>query len=385
MTRLLFSSWHFYLDQSNGASISSRELLLALTNRVWNVKTFCGAATDFSRPMKIEQILASRRISPKKRVESAENPPFSATFFRDAGIDSVVFEPQDDAKIPSRPVGEAFLQLFAETLRRTKPDIVATYGGYWIGGRMLEIAKKNNAKTVVLLQNFAYNDAKYFNDADLIIVPSQYAADVYRKRLGIETVPIPPLVRWENVKPNNAPDSKKYVLFVNPDRNKGVFVFAKIAEEMEKIRSEIPFLVVEGSRAAQDLTKIDVDWRKMRSINVLRNTTKPRDFYRAAKITVVPSLVEESFGRVAAESLIAGVPVVASNRGALPETLGDAGILLDIPAEYRPNSAKIPTSDEIFPWIRAICQLWDEPERYSKWQNRGFARAERWNFEKIAD
>ena len=40
----------------------------------------------------------------------------------------------------------------------------------------------------------------------------------------------------------------------------------------------------------------------------------------------------ESFCRVAAEAMANGIPVIVSSRGALPEVVGDAGIILDIPS-----------------------------------------------------
>lgn len=50
-----------------------------------------------------------------------------------------------------------------------------------------------------------------------------------------------------------------------------------------------------------------------------------------SRATLVPSLVAESFGRVAVESLAVGTPVVVSNRGGLPEIVGDsdAGVVVD--------------------------------------------------------
>lgn len=40
----------------------------------------------------------------------------------------------------------------------------------------------------------------------------------------------------------------------------------------------------------------------------------------------------ESFCRVAAEAMANGIPVIVSSRGALPEVVGDAGIIIDIPS-----------------------------------------------------
>ena len=51
-------------------------------------------------------------------------------------------------------------------------------------------------------------------------------------------------------------------------------------------------------------------------------------YMRAADVVVVPSLWEEQYGRVAAEAMAVGAAVIASRRGALPEILGAAGILL---------------------------------------------------------
>jgi glycosyltransferase involved in cell wall biosynthesis len=50
-----------------------------------------------------------------------------------------------------------------------------------------------------------------------------------------------------------------------------------------------------------------------------------------ADVVVVPSIVQEAFGRVALEALLAGAPVVASSRGGLPEIVEDGvtGLVVD--------------------------------------------------------
>jgi glycosyltransferase involved in cell wall biosynthesis len=50
--------------------------------------------------------------------------------------------------------------------------------------------------------------------------------------------------------------------------------------------------------------------------------------YKGASVLVLPSF-NEGFGLPVLEAMAVGVPVIASNRGALPEVLGDAGLLID--------------------------------------------------------
>ena len=52
------------------------------------------------------------------------------------------------------------------------------------------------------------------------------------------------------------------------------------------------------------------------------------DLYAAAAVTVYPSLYE-GFGLPVIEAMACGSPVVASNRGAIPEVAGDAAILVE--------------------------------------------------------
>lgn len=58
-------------------------------------------------------------------------------------------------------------------------------------------------------------------------------------------------------------------------------------------------------------------------------TTESREILlKQARMLVLPSF-DEGFGLPILEAMSAGVPIVASNRGALPEVLGDTGLLVD--------------------------------------------------------
>jgi glycosyltransferase involved in cell wall biosynthesis len=68
--------------------------------------------------------------------------------------------------------------------------------------------------------------------------------------------------------------------------------------------------------------------------------------YGGAAVLVLPSL-EEGFGLPALEAMACGTPVIASRRGALPEVVGDAGVLVD-PEDARGLAtalARVLTSD----------------------------------------
>jgi len=92
--------------------------------------------------------------------------------------------------------------------------------------------------------------------------------------------------------------------------------------------------------------------------------------YGEASVLVLP-LLEEGFGVPALEAVTLGVPVVASNRGALPEVLGSAGILVD------PEDANALAS--------AIARVLDEPSLRRQMEEAGLARASQFSWGQSAE
>jgi glycosyltransferase involved in cell wall biosynthesis len=80
------------------------------------------------------------------------------------------------------------------------------------------------------------------------------------------------------------------------------------------------------------------------------------DLYGAADVAVVPS-VFEGFGLPAGEAMACGVPVVATTGGALPEVVGDAGVLVE------PEDASA--------IAEALLALADDPDRRRRLGQRG--------------
>ncbi len=120
------------------------------------------------------------------------------------------------------------------------------------------------------------------------------------------------------------------------------------------------------------------------NVRLMPNTPDPREFYRLTKIMLVRSLWNESFGLAAAEAICNGIPGLASNRGSLPEIVGEAGFLFDIPARYTPSTREIPSAEEVEPWIETVIRLWDDEMLCCLGGEHAKAHAERWKPDRLA-
>ena len=127
-----------------------------------------------------------------------------------------------------------------------------------------------------------------------------------------------------------------------------------------------------------------IDLTELPNLTMRRSVPDPREFYAVTRLLLMPSLWNESFGLVAAEAMINGIPVLASSRGALPETIGDAGFLFDIPAKYTPETHDLPTAEEVEPWVETIIRLWDDATEYERWSRAARERAQQWHPERLA-
>jgi glycosyltransferase involved in cell wall biosynthesis len=99
------------------------------------------------------------------------------------------------------------------------------------------------------------------------------------------------------------------------------------------------------------------------------------ELYRRLDLLAVPSLPtprwEEQFCRVAVEAMASAVPVVASASGALPEVVGDAGVLV-------PAGDPAALGD-------ALRDLAGDPDRRRELGARGRARAVRFSWSSVAE
>lgn len=171
--------------------------------------------------------------------------------------------------------------------------------------------------------------------ADHVVVPSQFTGAEVERRLGIPPDRI-------TVCPNGAPDwaprqswpEDGHILFVGalaPRKNIGRLLDA-YRLLVANPRTNAPPLVLAGpptAQAADWLTAIETPPLKGRvQCTGYVDKATLRTLYEGAALLVLPSL-HEGFGLPVVEAMTVGVPVVVSDRGALPEVAGRAGLIVD--------------------------------------------------------
>ena len=208
-----------------------------------------------------------------------------------------------------------------------------------------------------------------------IIVPSQFTAVEVERQLGVpaERIAIcpPGAPNWAPRHPN--PDaSSEYILFFSTlEQRKNVGGLLDAYERL--IGRSVPKLVLAGNATEEARSWLDRIARPplaghVRHIGYVDPANR-QALYGGARLLVMPSF-EEGFGIPVLEAMTAGVPVVASNRGSLPEVLGDAGPLVN-PDE----------PDEI---AGAMVRVLDDDSYRSACVSKGVLRARQFNWVRTA-
>jgi glycosyltransferase involved in cell wall biosynthesis len=169
--------------------------------------------------------------------------------------------------------------------------------------------------------------------ADLVVVVSEHTARQVESRLGI------PRGRMALCRPGAPPavvnrflEAPGPILFIGTiEPRKNLPMLAAAYGQVARRREEVPPLLIvgkEGDQSAGILEQLRMDAPGRIEYRGYVPEAERQRLFAEASMLVLPSL-EEGFGMTLVEAMQAGVPVIASARGALPEVVGDAGILVD--------------------------------------------------------
>ena len=212
--------------------------------------------------------------------------------------------------------------------------------------------------------------------ADRIIVSSQFAAGEVHKAFEIPAANI-------SVCPAGAPDWARrihggdaagYVLFLGTlDARKNIGGLLQAYGQLLSSHPNVPRLILAGAPTTDAAKWLDDLARPPLAGHVEHlgyvDADRRASLFQGARIIVLPSF-EEGFGLPVLEAMAAGVPVVASNRGSLPEVVGDAGLLVN-PVETEALAS-------------AIGRLLSEPALWQTLRQKGLDRARQFNWDQTA-
>ncbi|HSB95823.1 MAG TPA: glycosyltransferase [Spongiibacteraceae bacterium] len=180
------------------------------------------------------------------------------------------------------------------------------------------------------------------------IANSPFTADLMQRSLGLSCDVIPPLMRPG---PAAVDTPGKMVTMINPRGVKG----GAIAIEVAARCADIPFLFVEAwSGNDTEVQLLKQKATALKNVTWLSVQTDMRSIYAMTKLLLVPSQCRETWGRVVSEAHCFGIPAIASRIGALPDTVGPGGVLVE------------PEADAAV-WTEAVRSLWDVPGVYAEY------------------
>lgn len=208
--------------------------------------------------------------------------------------------------------------------------------------------------------------------SDMVVTVSSFVANQMNSLLGVERARIRVVPHGVDL-PSEAPASGRedIILFVGTlQKRKNI---SRLVTAFERLPGNWK-LILTGATGGYGATKImsGIEASPARArIEITGRLSDPalRRLYRRSRIFAFPSL-DEGFGIPALEAMAHGLPVIASNRSALPEVVGDAAVLVD------PYS-----TDEI---ESALLVLMNDSSRRGELALRGRARAAQFPWSRTA-
>lgn len=192
--------------------------------------------------------------------------------------------------------------------------------------------------------HYTHNDSVYPSIVDgvgdiRIIQNSKWIAEKLQYKWPTFIFP-PAIDSWYKTSSEN----RRYITLIGMSQNKGIDYFLSWAKKLPQYQ----FLAVKGSYENQR------DQNLPPNVTVWPNTPDIRKVYEVTKVLCVPSHYE-SWGRVASEAMINGIPVVATPTDGLKENLDYAGIFFN-----RKDSATA---------IEQLTKLMEDEVYYKKWSD----------------
>ncbi|WP_420797716.1 glycosyltransferase [Ectothiorhodospira variabilis] len=241
-----------------------------------------------------------------------------------------------------------------EALTRWKPDIAVVQP---CGGDTMNVVATihNSGIPAVLHQRdvefHSLGDMKQSTPAG-VVACSNFVAREFAECYGITPVTIHNIFHKELY---SCRRPGRHVTLINPIVKKGLNVTLQLAEA----NPHIPFLFVKSWHIPpSEEAALKTKTKQLGNISWHRSTRKMAKVYAQTRVLIAPSQWQEAWGRIASEAHISGIPVLASDIGGLPESVGPGGLLVE--------PQNMPA------WHQALNHVWCDEQEWQKLSDRAY-------------
>lgn len=237
----------------------------------------------------------------------------------------------------------------ARIVADSSPDVILSHHQHSIAAANL--ARKIGARSVYC----SHNDMQIVNfrqleaDPDLVIFNSDWVRESLAKTCKVprESMTFHPPLTPERHLTDQRGDG---ITLVNLNADKGAHVFYKLSG----VFPEKQFYGVVGGHGRQVIR------RGLPNVEIIEHTPDMASVWGKTRVLLMPS-VYESYGLVAQEAGLNGIPTIANNTPGLIENLGPRGRFAD--------------RDDLDAWAHQI-RLLDDPDHYAQASNYATVRAQ---------
>lgn len=219
------------------------------------------------------------------------------------------------------------MQALATVAVTLRPDAVVIFDGNYEG--LMQACAPLKLPVAVW---FFQAEPFYFRNSEpdpqlLYLATSPFLVRRIQRLFGTSVELLPPYIELEDYRRDR---QGSRVLFVNPVREKGV----EILFELARRRPRIAFTVVESWGLAAAWRKLCFE-RALRCGNIewIPKSLDMQSAFDNARMLLLPRYTEEGYCRLVSEAQAGGLPVLASDRGNLPDNVGAGGAVLSVDAD----------------------------------------------------
>lgn len=200
-----------------------------------------------------------------------------------------------------------------------------------------------------------------------IVAIGHHMAEYIERALGRTPAVIHPPIYGRGPFANYANFDRGLIAMINPCAVKGLSIFLQVVQQ----QTGREFGVVPGwGTTAEDRRALE----RLPNVRFLPNARKIDDVLAQTRLLLMPSLWYEGFGLIVMESMLRGIPVVASDSGGLKEAKQGTGYVIPVRTierylpvfdEHAMPKPVVPENDPS-PWVEAISALLSDRAAYQR-------------------